>query len=26
VPMAARAAGIPFAQLVLTLLEEARCG
>ncbi|MDP1612037.1 MAG: D-alanine--D-alanine ligase [Sulfuritalea sp.] len=26
VPMAARAAGIPFAQLVLELLSEARCG
>ncbi|MDP3512534.1 MAG: D-alanine--D-alanine ligase [Sulfuritalea sp.] len=26
VPMAARAAGIPFAQLVLDLLAEARCG
>ncbi|MFA4970423.1 MAG: D-alanine--D-alanine ligase [Sulfuritalea sp.] len=26
VPMAARAAGIPFAQLVLKLLAEARCG
>jgi len=26
VPMAARAAGIPFAQLVLKLLEEASCG
>ena len=26
VPMAARAAGLPFAQLVLKLLEEARYG
>ncbi|MCX7150033.1 MAG: D-alanine--D-alanine ligase, partial [Rhodocyclales bacterium] len=26
VPMAARAAGVPFAQLVLKLLEEARYG